>query len=159
MSPAFIQLFTLFHFLTPDPSVMMPVAPAILADGVAQAPSDAPAEVRRMVEAANEIAGRPYKAGGGHENFVDSGYDCSGTVSYVLAGAGLLEYPLSSGDFLDWGEPGVGKWVTIYARRGHVFMVIAGVRFDTTDSLNVGPGWRVSKRPPEGFVPRHPAGL
>lgn len=136
----------------------VPGSTAVLKEGIAHAPEAAPEEVKNAVGAANEIAGMPYKYGGGHGEFSDGGYDCSGAVSYVLGRLKLIEYPLDSADYVNWGQPGPGKWMTVYARVGHVFIVIAGLRFDTTDLLNIGPGWREDERPPDGFVARHPAG-
>lgn len=138
-----------------------PVVPGystILENGVAHAPSEAPEGVKKAVWAANDIAGMPYKYGGGHGEFTDTGYDCSGAVSYVLGSLNLIERPLDSKDYVNWGNPGPGKWMTVYARAGHVFLVIGGLRFDTTDHLNIGPGWRENERPPDGYVARHPEG-
>lgn len=121
--------------------------------------TEAPQAVHDAVAAANRIAGKPYKYGGGHAAFEDDGYDCSGTVSYVLHGAGLLKFPMSSASFKEWGEPGPGKWITVFHRPGHVYLVIAGARFDTTDDEDVGPGWREKKERTPDFTARHPAGL
>ncbi|HEX8371732.1 MAG TPA: NlpC/P60 family protein [Chthoniobacterales bacterium] len=126
----------------------------------ANAPANAPAPVKQAIHAGNQLAGKPYKWGGGHGSFEDSGYDCSGTVSYALGRAGLLSSPLNSQSFMNYGEKGKGKWITIYARKGHTFMVVAGMRLDTTSNRgNTGPGWRGSARSLSGFVARHPAGL
>jgi cell wall-associated NlpC family hydrolase len=111
-----------------------------------------------MVAAANEIATKPYRYGGGHGSFQDSGYDCSGSVSYVLHGAGLLSAPIDSTGFMSYGEAGPGKRVTIYANPGHVFMVIDGRRFDTGYGGN-GNRWAGGSRPTGGFTVRHPPGL
>ena len=91
-----------------------------------------------MIEAGNVIARSPYLWGGGHGKWVDEGYDCSGSVSFVLASAGYLEAPLASGPLMSWGEPGPGKWVTIYSHQGHVFMEVAGIRFDTSGARETG---------------------
>ena len=120
---------------------------------------DSPPAVNDAVEAANRIVGKPYKPGGGHGPEEDDGYDCSGATSYVLRAAGVLEGALSSSGFKEFGEPGPGEWISIYHRPGHVFLVIAGARFDTTDSANVGPGWREADRFDQGFVVRHPKGM
>jgi len=121
--------------------------------------TEAPEAVRAAVAAANRIAGKPYKYGGGHGTFEDDGYDCSGSVSYVLHAAGAIETPMSSANFKEWGEPGPGKWITVFYRPGHVYLVIAGARFDTTDHANIGPGWREKEKRTPDFTARHPAGL
>src|SRR5919108_410213 len=118
-----------------------------------------PPRVRRIIAAADRIAGKPYKYGGGHGTWNDTGYDCSGSVSYALHGAGLLDSALTSGGFMSWGEPGKGRWVTIYANPGHVFMVIAGRRFDTTGRDESGSRWQSRSRSSAGYVVRHPPGL
>jgi cell wall-associated NlpC family hydrolase len=113
-----------------------------------------------MIAAGNEIAKFPYIWGGGHGSFIDNGYDCSGSVSYVLAAAGLLKSPLTSGSFMSWGKPGPGKWVTIAASGGHVYMYIAGLRFDTSGRSGPrGSRWQTALRSNAGFVLRHPPGL
>ena len=128
--------------------------------GRAHAPETAPTPVKKAVHAGNNIAGKPYKWGGGHGSFEDSGYDCSGTVSYALGRAGLLSSPMDSRSLMSYGERGRGKWITIYARNGHAFMVVAGMRLDTTGRRgDEGPGWRGPARSFSGFVARHPAGL
>ena len=118
-----------------------------------------PLRVRRIIAAANRIAGKPYKYGGGHGRWVDSGYDCSGSVSYALHGAGYLSSALTSGGFMSWGSPGRGRWVTIYAAPGHVYMVINGRRFDTSGRYENGTRWQPSDRSSAGYVVRHPPGL
>jgi cell wall-associated NlpC family hydrolase len=131
-----------------------------LPNGIALPPLEAPEAVRQMIEAGNQIARTPYLWGGGHGKWVDTGYDCSGSVSFVLASAGYLESPLASGPLMSWGEPGPGKWVTIYSSPGHVYMEVAGVRFDTSGAQATGSRWQNDlrgRRP--GFVARHPAGL
>src|SRR6266478_7175576 len=100
--------------------------------GQAAAPKKAPVPVKRAIWAANQFHSKPYRYGGGHKSFEDRGYDCSGTVSYVLAAAGLIRSPISSTEFRSYGERGPGNWITIYARNGHTFAVIAGLRLDTT---------------------------
>jgi cell wall-associated NlpC family hydrolase len=132
----------------------------VTSGGRAQTPIGAPDVVSRIIAGGNAIAEFPYGWGGGHGSFVDSGYDCSGSVSYALAAAGLLDTPLVSGQFAKWGAPGPGKWVTIYANDGHVFMFVAGLRFDT--SFRDGPfgtRWQTAPRSLEGFTVRHPPGL
>jgi cell wall-associated NlpC family hydrolase len=117
------------------------------------------ARVRSLVHAANRIARKPYKWGGGHGRWTDSGYDCSGAVSYVLHAAGLLRASRTADRFMTYGIPGRGRRVTIYARSAHVFMVIDGRRFDTTGRDSSGSFWQPRMRPTSGFVARHPAGL
>jgi cell wall-associated NlpC family hydrolase len=130
-----------------------------LPNGIALPPLEAPDAVRQMIEAGNVIARSPYKWGGGHGKWQDDGYDCSGSVSFVLAAAGYLDSPLASGPLMSWGEPGPGKWVTIYSHQGHVWMVVAGIRFDTSGARITGSRWQNGMRSTAGFVARHPAGL
>lgn len=135
---------------------------AVLRNGIAYAPSNAPATVKSAIWAANTLRRKPYVWGGGHGSFDDYGYDCSGTVSFALHHAGLLGAPLPSSDFLGYGERGRGKWITVYARRGHTFAVIAGLRLDTTDlryGSDIGPRWHTDFRDTRGFDARHPVGL
>jgi len=128
--------------------------------GVAYAPSNAPEPVKRAIWAANSLRRKPYKWGGGHGSFSDSGYDCSGTVSYALHNAGILGTPLQSADFLRFGQRGCGRWITVYSRPGHTFAVIAGLRLDTTGFYGTeGPRWHADGRASWGFQARHPAGL
>jgi cell wall-associated NlpC family hydrolase len=127
--------------------------------GAAQAPPGAPAAVGLVIAAGNAIAGLPYLYGGGHAGFKDTAYDCSGSVSYALAAAGLVSSPMASGPFMSWGEAGPGKWITVYANYGHAFMVVAGWRFDTTALRSGGTRWTRQMRPTGGFVARHPPGL
>jgi peptidoglycan hydrolase-like protein with peptidoglycan-binding domain len=118
-----------------------------------------PAAVSRAIAAANRIAGRPYRFGGGHRSFSDSGYDCSGSVSYVLHGAGRLGSPLDSSALMSYGAPGPGRWITIYANPGHAYMVIRGRRYDTTGRAQTGSRWQQVERSSAGYVVRHPPGL
>ncbi len=127
--------------------------------GAAQPPPGAPPAVGLVMAAANAIAGLPYLYGGGHAGFKDSAYDCSGSISYALAAAGLVTSPMASGPFMSWGEAGPGKWITIYAHPGHMFMVVGGWRFDTTALRGGGTRWTRSMRSTGGFVARHPPGL
>jgi peptidoglycan hydrolase-like protein with peptidoglycan-binding domain len=115
--------------------------------------------VARIVRAANRIQSKPYKYGGGHGRWNDSGYDCSGSVSYALHGGGLLSSALTSGGFMSWGAPGRGRRITIYASPSHVYMVIDGRRFDTTGRSETGSRWQASDRSSAGYVLRHPPGL
>jgi hypothetical protein len=134
----------------------------LLPSGRAVAPASAPPAVEAMIEAANRISHRPYRWGGGHRDWNSAGYDCSGSVSYVLHAAGLLESPLDSTGFMRWGGGGAGSWVRIYANHEHVFAVIAGLRWDTSmtdDGDRTGPGWSEYMRSGGGFRLRHPLGL
>ena len=129
-------------------------------DGLVRPPSNAPEAVRAVIAGGNAIADFPYVWGGGHGSFEDSGYDCSGSVSYALAAAGLLDTPMASGGFMKYGEPGRGKWITIYSNPGHMFMVVAGVRYDTSGRGGKrGSRWQAAPRSTSGFVARHPPGL
>lgn len=127
--------------------------------GLAQPPAGAPAAVAKVMAAGNAIAGLPYVYGGGHASFQASAYDCSGSVSYALAAAGLVSSPMVSGAFVSWGEPGPGKYITTYANAGHMFMVVAGWRFDTTALRSGGTRWTRATRSTAGLVARHPPGL
>ena len=131
----------------------------VLPDGTAVAPENAPEVVKRVIMAGNEIAKFPYKWGGGHGAWRDNGYDCSGSVSFALASAGLLSTPLTSGGFLDYGAPGRGTWITIYTHYGHIFMVVGGLRFDTSGQGRAGTRWQAEPRSTEGFAMRHIPGL
>jgi cell wall-associated NlpC family hydrolase len=131
----------------------------VLPDGRAVAPRDAPQIVRDVIRAGNVIAKTPYLWGGGHGSWSASGYDCSGSVSFALAGAGLLDSPLTSGLLAQWGAAGPGRWITIYANGGHVFMVVAGLRFDTGGISGTGTRWQATGRSTAGFAARHPEGL
>src|SRR6266481_8426253 len=154
--PASAELF-------PDSGPLVSGKTARLRFGRAAAPKNAPVAVKRAIWAANQLRSKPYRYGGGHRSFADSGYDCSGTVSYVLGGAGLIRSPMSSSDLRGFGERGHGKWITIYARKGHAFAVIAGLRLDTTpwdnSSDRFASRWQTTSRLPYGFEARHPVGL
>jgi cell wall-associated NlpC family hydrolase len=132
---------------------------SVTAAGFAVPPAAAPEVVKDVIAAGNEIALLPYKWGGGHRSWSDTGYDCSGSVSYALHGAGLLGSPLVSGDFADWGGPGAGAWITIYANASHVYMVVAGIRFDTSSRSHSGSRWTMEQRSSSGFTVTHPVGL
>jgi len=123
------------------------------------APDSAPQQVKDAVTAANAITNKPYKYGGGHGSWEDSGYDCSGTVSYALHGGGLLTKPMDSSELESFGQSGKGAWITVYANSGHAFVVIGGLRFDTSGDGEDGPRWRTETRSTSGYVVRHPAGL
>jgi hypothetical protein len=142
-------------------AALTPTAKAVLAaDGrTALAPAGAPPEVQSAITAANRIVGKPYRYGGGHGRWEDAGYDCSGTVSYALHGAGLLRSPLDSGAFARWGKAGKGRWITVFANGGHAYAIIAGLRLDTSGSGGSGPRWRKQGRSSRGFTARHPTGF
>jgi membrane-bound lytic murein transglycosylase B len=133
---------------------------SVLSGTFASAPQSAPTAVKAAIAAANSIATTPYVWGGGHGSFYSYGYDCSGAVSFALYGAGLLSTPLTSGSLESYGEPGPGKWITIYANASHTYMTIAGLRFDTAGNPEgvSGPRWHTEPPYPEGYVVRHPAG-
>lgn len=137
-----------------------PVVPgnrAIVRAGIAYAPTGAPEPVKRAIWATNSICRKPYRFGGGHHSFEDRGYDCSGTVSFALHHAGILDSPMDSRSFLNFGKRGKGRWITVYTRRGHAFAVIAGARLDTTGARgDEGPRWHADDRAPWGFEARHP---
>jgi peptidoglycan hydrolase CwlO-like protein len=132
---------------------------AVDTGGMVQAPPGAPAAVAQIIAAGNAIATLPYIYGGGHASFHADGYDCSGSVSYALAAAGLVTSPMVSGDFENWGDPGPGRWVTIYANAGHVWMEVAGWRFDTVALAEDGTRWARGGGEFSGFIVRHPPGL
>jgi hypothetical protein len=123
------------------------------------APVAAPVNVQQAISAANEITRKPYVYGGGHDRFRARGYDCSGAVSYVLHGAVVLTDPLGSSDLMSWGESGKGTWITVYTNADHAYMVVAGLRFDTSGRGESGPRWRVGARSSRSFKARHPEGL
>jgi hypothetical protein len=132
-------------------------------DGKAAIPRGAPKRVQQVIAAANRIIGKPYKWGGGHARLVDSGYDCSGAVSYALIRAGLLGSPLVSGSLAHWSAGGAGRWVSVYANKGHVYMEVAGLRLDTSPvgdaTRRMGVRWRPLIGRRAGFAGRHPLGL
>lgn len=149
----------------------MPAAPGVprtssncgaeLVEGKAVAPPNAPPTVKRVIAAANELVHQRYRWGGGHLSFQSRGYDCSGAVSYALHGGGLLETTMVSGQLESWGTAGIGHWITVYANPDHVYMLVAGLRFDTrSDPPGVsGPRWHMAQVDPSGFAARHPVGL
>ena len=148
-----------------EPSTAASPAPApdravLGSDGKAVAPSSAPAEVKATIAAANRIVGKPYKYGGGHGRWEDSGYDCSGSMSYALHGGGFLDRAMTSSDFARWEKAGRGRWITTYGNSGHSYMVVAGLRFDTGyNNAGKGPRWSTEMRPSSGYSVRHPAGF
>jgi cell wall-associated NlpC family hydrolase len=122
-------------------------------------PAAAPPAVKNAIYAANRIVGKPYRYGGGHRRFNDSGYDCSGSVSFALHGGGLLKRPLHSRAFMRWGEAGKGQWITVYTNPGHAYVVLADLRFDTSGPGPRGPRWRKAARSARAFSARHPTGF
>ena len=147
--------------------VFQPTVPGVVAqivNGIAYAPDQAPDQVKQAVWAANQIVGMPYRLGGGHKlGFTDHAYDCSGTVSFAMHGAGLLARPRDSSSFLRYGAAGPGQWITVYTNPGHAFAVIAGLRLDTSAAGDPaggsGPRWRPNLRSTRGYKARHPRGL
>jgi cell wall-associated NlpC family hydrolase len=145
-----------------ESAVRQQLAESGMPSGLAIAPIDAPAAVQEVIAAGNEIAKLPYRYGGGHLTYEDTAYDCSGSISYVFAAAHLLNHTVVSGQLMNWGDPGPGKWITIFANAGHVFMYVAGLRFDTVALAETGDRW--STRPANesdlsSFAVRHPPGL
>jgi hypothetical protein len=139
-------------------------AAGLSASGLATIPPAAPSRVAAIINAANSVAHKPYVYGGGHgrladETFVDSAYDCSGSVSFALAAAGLVDSPMDSSTLARYGKAGPGRWVTIYANAGHAFMTVAGLRFDTSGRDASGSRWQAQARTVAGFTVRHPPGL
>ena len=124
-------------------------------------PANIPEKVLKAVSAGNQIKDKPYRYGGGHAKFDDKGYDCSGSVSYVLHHAGLLDSPTTSDELRHFGEKGEGDWITVYAKDGHAFIVVAGLRLDTSSAggRDRGPRWTTDSRSLRGFRARHPEGL
>lgn len=136
-----------------------PPGKARLVNGRAIAPPDAPPRVKRVIAWANSIRTKPYIYGGGHRRFFDRGYDCSGAVSFGLRGGNFLRRPMASSGFYRWGRAGEGRWITVYTHSGHAYMVVAGLRFDTSMTGGNGPRWSEQMRSSRGFTARHPAGF
>ena len=136
-----------------------PEAAQLAPDGTAIAPASAPPAVQAIIAAGNQIASKPYRYGGGHGRWNDRGYDCSGSVSFALHGAALISQALDSSQFMRWGHSGPGQWVTIYANGGHAFMVVAGLRFDTSGRTRRGSRWQAAPRSASAYRVRHPDGL
>lgn len=143
-----------------ETDVCTPTAKArLLNNGMLIPPKSAPPRVKAVIAAANKIRTKPYIWGGGHARWQDSGYDCSGSVSYALHGGSFLESPLPSGPMESWGLAGEGRWITVYANGGHAYAVIAGFRWDTAgDASGTGPRWHSELLSNAGYVARHPAG-
>jgi cell wall-associated NlpC family hydrolase len=128
-------------------------------DGQAVAPAGAPPQVTALIAAGNQIASMPYKYGGGHTDFADTAYDCSGSVSYALHGAALLDATLDSTGLTRWGRSGPGQWITVYANKTHTYLIVAGLRFDTSGQKLANTRWQAAPRSNRGFKVRHPLGL
>ena len=147
----------------PLPALTVPGNKAqLLSSGLAAAPELAPQQVKEAIWAANKLQKKPYRYGGGHQSFDAKGYDCSGTVSFALNAAGLLRKPRDSSGFMRYGASGRGQWITIYTHSGHAYVVIAGLRLDTSSAGaggGQGPRWRAKGRPLRGFKVRHPVGF
>ena len=160
--PAVISLVLLAGCANPPPYRYHYVRgrTAELINGHAIAPPGTPSDVQAAIAAGNRIAGLPYAYGAGHANTFDGAYDCSGAASFLLEAAGRLNAPMPAHEFRHYGESGYGKWITVYARRDHVFLVVAGLRFDTGwTNAPEGPQWTTQSRPAKGCVLRHPDGL
>jgi hypothetical protein len=137
----------------------VPVKKAKIVNGHAVAPSSAPARVKKVIAAANRIDDTPYIYGGGHGSFKDKGYDCSGAVSYALHGGNFVSSPMPSTSYMNWKKAGAGSWITVYSNPSHAYMVVAGLRFDTSMTDGDGAGWSSSMRSTSGtFKARHPKG-
>jgi cell wall-associated NlpC family hydrolase len=134
-------------------------AAALTGDGLAVAPLGAPPVVQAVIQAGNQIARLPYRYGGGHSTWVDTAYDCSASISFAFAAAGMVSAPMVSGELAHWGDPGPGRWITVYANGGHTFMFVAGLRFDTGGLSATGSRWQGTTRSTAGFAVRHPPGL
>jgi hypothetical protein len=144
---------------TTAPATTVTPAATVGADGLAVAPAGAPVQVVALIATGNAIASLPYKYGGGHTSFDDTAYDCSGSVSYALHGAGLLDTTLDSTGLARWGQAGPGAWITIYANKVHTYLIVAGLRFDTSGQKKAGTRWQAAPRSNRTFRVRHPAGL
>ncbi len=145
-----------------------PTVPGVTAQiihGIAYAPALAPKQVQEIIWAGNQIRRKPYVLGGGHGVWRDAGYDCSGSVSYVLHAAGMIKTSMDSGQFESWGDSGLGQWVTVFANPGHAFLEVAGIRMDTssegdrTPVAGTGPRWHSLLRSTGAFQSRHPTGF
>jgi hypothetical protein len=174
-APAFASSSGGAEYVPPPP----PAKRAKIVSGQAIPPAAAPAKVKRAIAAANMIVSKPYVWGGGHKPYamsnssartplLDTGYDCSGAVSMALFGGRMIKSPLDSSSFMSWGLPGKGRWITVYTNPGHAYVVIAGLRFDTSAgdraapeerASGSGPRWRKYSRKPVGFQARHPKNL
>ena len=149
----------------PCPHPTVPGTTGKIVNGLAYAPADAPLQVQELIWAGDRIRFKPYIYAGGHGKWNDAGYDCSGTVSYVLHAAGLLKVSMDSSQFETWDVRGAGQWITVYTNPGHAFIEVAGIRLDTSAEQDpnpppgTGPRWRPVVTSSTGFMARHPAGL
>lgn len=144
----------------PDPEEVTGAKAKLTSDGLAIPPAGAPAKVKKVIRAGNRIAKKPYKWGGGHgRRLRDSGYDCSGSISFALRKARMMKTSLASTGFMSWGRRGRGKWITIRANAGHAYMIVAGLRFDTSARKRTGSRWTDQKRSPRGYRATHPVGF
>lgn len=133
---------------------------AVIVNGKAVPPAGLPEGVMKAIAAGNRIVGKPYRRGGGHARFEDSAYDCSGTVSYVLHAIGKLDSPTTSTALRKYGRGGGGRWISVYASKGHCFIEVAGLRLDTGYNGDAtGPAWTTQSRPIKGYKVRHPSGF
>lgn len=142
-----------------EPVEQAPEKGYIDSNGMAVAPASAPDEVKAIIDAGNRIATKPYKYGGGHARWNDTGFDCSGSISYVLHAAGLLSRARDSTGFMSYGEAGRGTWITIRTNPSHAYMIVAGLRFDTSAHSRTGSRWSEQMRSASGFRGRHPEGF
>lgn len=140
---------------TPAAECQRPGRARLTRDGRAIPPANAPARVRKVIRWGNHIRKKPYIYGGGHARFFDRGYDCSGAISFALRGGGFVSSPMPSTGYMGWGRPGKGRWITVYAHGGHAYMVVAGLRLDTSGTGGNGPRWQRDDRSPSGFAVRH----
>lgn len=160
--PLLLKAFTSSPGSSSPPAIAAPAAgqtATINPDGTATPPAGAPQAIVDLFAAANRIATLPYRYGGGHASWDDTAYDCSGSVGYALHGAGLLDHTVNSTMLETYGEPGAGRWITVYANADHTFMIVAGIRFDTGGQQAAGTRWQPAQRATDGFVVRHPAGF
>jgi peptidoglycan hydrolase-like protein with peptidoglycan-binding domain len=130
----------------------------VMSNGLAAAPANAPAEVKAIIASGNEIAKLPYKWGGGHGSWTDTGYDCTGSTTYAFRTT-FRRGPAPTFGYSNWGVAGPGQWITTYASSYHVYLIVAGLRFDTSGLHEAGSRWTATTRSSSGFVPRHPAGF
>jgi cell wall-associated NlpC family hydrolase len=144
---------------TPQDDAAPSTGKARIRNGLAIAPADAPERVKQVIAAANRIAKKPYVYGGGHGDGESRGYDCSGSVSYALRGGRMLGRSLDSTGFMRYGRAGRGKWITTRANSGHAYMIVAGLRFDTSARKRSGTRWTSRMRSPRGYTARHPRGF
>ncbi|CAB4879030.1 MAG: hypothetical protein F2799_06110 [Actinobacteria bacterium] len=147
------------------PVISTPTTPTVagsrvvIKGGLAYAPAAAPLSIKKVIWAGNKIRSLPYIWGGGHAAWLARGYDCSGSVSFALHGGGLIRQTMVSGELASFGDRGKGQWITVFANGGHVFMVVAGARFDTSGASSARSRWQKNMRSGSGYAVRHPRGL